>query len=377
VARVKRLTIVTAFPERRGGSDNVLWTFLRHCDRDRFDPLVIFLGSGAFEREVAALGIRTRSLPGGRLRNPFHVVATATRIAGVLRRERPDLLLNWLSTAQIYGGTAALLTRLGDRTVWWQHDLNRGRFGRGMTLDRLALLLPAIAVGACSRAAAEAVGRIRPRRETFVVWPGIDPPSDAPRAGAPEESVVPEGRFAIGSVGRLVEWKGHHKVLAAAAILGREGRDVHVLVIGGSGHRADGRYESTLRGEADRLGLRGRVTFTGQVADATSWIGSLDVLVNAAEAEPFGLVLLEAMALEVPVVAVSRAGPAEILEDGLSGVLVADATPVALAGGIRVLMDAPGERAAIASAGRERWNEHFTGVRMTREMEARLEVLAR
>ena len=63
---------------------------------------MVFFGEGPFEREVAALGIATRVLPPGRLRNPAHVLASAARARRLLLDERPNLILNWLSTTQVY-----------------------------------------------------------------------------------------------------------------------------------------------------------------------------------------------------------------------------------------------------------------------------------
>src|SRR5688572_10063957 len=120
------LLVVTAFGARLGGSDNILWSYLRNVDRARVEPVVVFLQAGPFVEEVAAMGMRTFVLPEGRLRNPAHLVATALRLARLMRKLHPDLVLNWLSTAHVSSGLAAWIARMDDRTLWWQLDLHTG-----------------------------------------------------------------------------------------------------------------------------------------------------------------------------------------------------------------------------------------------------------
>jgi len=123
-------------------------------------------------------------------------------------------------------------------------------------------------------------------------------------------------------------------------------------------------------------GLGDRISFTGQVPDAFPYMHRLDVLVNASDHEPFGLVLVEAMALGVPVLAIRSAGPEEIVDDGRSGFLVPTRSADSIAGGLRRLAGSPALRADMGREGRRVWLERFTAERMTREMEQRLEALA-
>src|SRR5215212_848471 len=106
------------------------------------------------------------------------------------------------------------------------------------------------------------------------------------------------------------------------------------------------RFEQQLRDRAGELGIADDVVFTGQVEHGSDYVSLLDVFVNASTPEPFGIVLLEAMAARVPVVAVRAGGPAEIVEDGVSGVLAPNGHPAHLADAIERLLDAPALRQA-------------------------------
>jgi glycosyltransferase involved in cell wall biosynthesis len=370
-----KLLIFTPFAERLGGSDNILWNYLRNIDRDRVEPFVVFRGDGSFRNEVAGLGIRTESIPAGRLRQPLRTLAGVRELARLIRREQPDLILNWLSTAHVYGAPAAILAGMRDRLAWWQLDLDRGGpFDRVRVMTRLASMLPAIAVGGCSETIAEAERRRRPGRPAFSVLPGIEAP---PFLAGEAPVQLPSGELIVGIVGRLFEWKGHDQLIKAVALLREDGVPAHGLIVGGGGHRGDDDYERRLGALVDELGVTEAITFTGQVADGMRYINLMDVFVNASADEPFGLVLLEAMAQGTPVVAADAAGPAEIVTHGVDGLLVPSNRAADLAAGIRVLWDDPDLRERMGSAGRSSFERRFTAVRMAREMDDRLAKLAR
>ncbi len=355
-----RMKVVFTVPwgERLGGAENMLWTFLQRVDRGSLEPIVVFLAHGPFPREVAAHGIRTIVLPAGRLRD----VPTALRVVGsltrVLRREEPDLLVNWMSKTHLYGAPAAALAGMRDRVVWWQHGIPSGHW-----MDRLATVLPARAVGCSSRTSAGAQKRLWPGRQTFVVHPGIEEP---PPAAAKERLAVrrrlgvPAGSALVGIVGRLQPWKGHDRFLRALAMLQQRGVSVHGLVVGGDAHGRSPGYGRSLQRLVDELSLSNAVTFTGHVPDAVPYIAAMDVLVNASREEPFGIVLLEAMAVGTAVVAVDGAGPSEIVEPGTTGVLVRTTDERALADAVAALLEDPVLRRRLAEAGVRRFGARFT-----------------
>lgn len=360
-------------PERLSGAENILWAFFRHVDRDRIEPVCACV-DGPFADEIESLGIETLRLPGGRLRQLHRTAGTVVSLRRVLRSVRPDLIVNWLTKTQLYGGPAALLAGMGSRNAWWQLDFPVVRVS-----DRLATLLPTVAVGACSEAVAVDQRGLWPHRPSFAVLPGIEEP---PRDGAPEleglrESLgIPAGRRVAGILGRLIEWKGQHHFIAALAAARASIPDLHGLVVGGDAHGLSPAYEGRLRRQVEDLGLSDAITFTGHVPDPSRYLQLMDVCVSASAREPFGLVVIEAMALGVPVLAVSAGGPAEAIESGRSGLLVPSWEPDDIRSGLERLFGDDAARRSIAAAGRERYLERFTAERMTRDMEDRLLALA-
>jgi glycosyltransferase involved in cell wall biosynthesis len=332
----------------------MIWRLLRNIDRSRIEPLVIFLEPGPFAEEVAAQGIATHVLAAGRLRQPGAVLRSARAIRRIACGERADVVVNWSPKAHVYGAFCGATMPV----VWWQHGVPDHHW-----LDRLATALPARAVGCSSRASAAAQRRLRPRRETFVVHPGVElppPPEPGDRHAVLAELGIPEDRLVLGIVGRLQPWKGQHRFLEAVALLAQEGLQVHGLVVGGDAYGLSPAYAASLRKLVRELGIGPAVTMTGHVGDAGRLVAGMDVLVNASASEPFGMVLLEAMARGVPSVAVGRAGPSEIIESERSGLLVAVPAPRLIADAVRRIAHNPGLAARLREEGRARVAACFT-----------------
>lgn len=346
------VVVTVPWGHRLGGAEDMLQTMLGGAAEAGHEFDIVLLEPGPWADELAAAGFHVEVIPSGRLRQPHRFIATVARLARVFRARQPDLILDWMPKMHLYGAPAAVLAGMGDRVLWWQHGVPSTEW-----IDRFATTLPTLAVGCSSRASAAAQARLWPSRPTFVVAPGSRAP-DTNVDGAPLE--LPSGVPAVGLVGRLQPWKGQDRLLQAQAILRERGHPSHTILVGGDAHGLSPGYASSLPGLIARLGLDGAVTMTGQVPDAGPYIGQMDVLVNASDPEPFGIVLLEAMARGVAVLAVDSGGPAEIIENGRDGILASSGEPAALADALEPLLSSSQLRKAIAEAGRERFMRDFT-----------------
>jgi glycosyltransferase involved in cell wall biosynthesis len=367
-----KLLVTVPWGQRVGGAENMLWVFLRHVDRSRIQPSVVFLQDGAFEREVASLGIETVVIRSGRLREVARATRALQAMRTVLRAERPDLVLNWSAKTQLYGASSALAAGMTDRVVWWQHNIPNGHW-----LDRVATALPARAVGCSSMQSSHAQGRLRPQRPTFVVHPGIEslPVDGSERTGVRNELGLSEDALVVGTIGRLQPWKGQHVLLAAIARLRHAGHAVHGLIVGGETLGQSEGYHAYLKHSVRTLGLSDSVTFTGQVQEGSRYVAAMDVFVNPSTSEPFGIALIEAMRAGVPPVAFAQGGPREIIEPGRSGLLVRERTDEALATAVESLLIDQRLRIQLGQTARERFRRHFTADRMTEKLMNRLEDL--
>jgi glycosyltransferase involved in cell wall biosynthesis len=116
---------------------------------------------------------------------------------------------------------------------------------------------------------------------------------------------------------------------------------------------------------------------TGQVPDAGPYMAQLDILVNASDPEPFGIVLLEGMARGVAVVAVDAGGPGAFIDDRVTGMLARSGGPEDLADALEPLLDSPALRRSIGVAGRERFLQEYTDVALRRRFFETFETIAR
>jgi glycosyltransferase involved in cell wall biosynthesis len=365
-----RVLVTVPWGQRLGGAEAMLQMILDGAKRRGHEFELVFFEDGPWPQELARDGFRVEVIEVGRLRQARRTLTSIVRLAKLLRRRRPDLILDWSAKTHVYGAPAAMLAGLRGRLVWFQQVIPDGHW-----IDRVATALPAAAVGCYSNAAAHAQERLRPKRRTFVVAAGTPVPAQALTSPLPLE--LPAGAVVVGLVGRLQEWKGQDRALRAQAILRDRGHPFHLLIVGGDSYGLSPEYASSLTALVDSLGLAGAVTMTGEVPDAGPYIERMDVLVNASDPEPFGIVLLEGMARSVAVAAVDSGGPAEFVEDGHTGVLARSGAPADLADALEPLVRSPQLRERLGAAGHERYLRDFTDVAMRRRFFTELERILR
>jgi glycosyltransferase involved in cell wall biosynthesis len=157
---------------------------------------------------------------------------------------------------------------------------------------------------------------------------------------------VPDVRPRLGIVGRLTKQKGHADLLQAIKIA-QTTRPIHLLVIGA------GELESNLREQARTLDIQDRVHFLGSRSDVLGILPHLDLFVSASLWEGFPTVLLEAMAMSVPVVATNVSGSRELVRNGVTGMLVPPGDPARLAEAILAVINDPERARAMANEARQ------------------------
>jgi glycosyltransferase involved in cell wall biosynthesis len=351
-----RILITVPWAHRLGGAEAMLQGVLDGRGETGHELEIVFFEAGPWPDELIAAGYRVQVIPAGRLRQAHRWIATVVRLARRFRAREPDLILNWAAKTQLYGSPAAMLAGMADRVVWWQQAIPR----RGW-LDVCATLLPATAIGCYSQATSRAQARLFPARRTFVV-PAGSPIPDAGVAQAPLQ--LPASVPIVGLVGRLQPWKGQDRLLRAQAILRDRGHRMHLVIVGGDSYGLSPEYAASLEPLVRQLDLSDAVTMTGEVPDAGPYIEQMDVLVNASDPEPFGIVILEGMARGVAVVAVDSGGPAEFVEDRQTGMLAHSGQPDALANALEPLLVSPALREQLGRAGRERYLQEYTDAAM-------------
>lgn len=163
------------------------------------------------------------------------------------------------------------------------------------------------------------------------------------------------GTIRVGLAATFARWKGHHTFLKALSMLPSIPL-VRGYIIGGPIYQTAGSQHTVedLQVEADQLGLRGRVGFTGFLDDIPSAMRALDVVVHAStQPEPFGMAIAEGMACGRAVIVSQAGGASEIFEDGVDALGHEPGDAAALAHRIAQLASSAGLRSALGQSARK------------------------
>ncbi len=347
-----------------GGSQTHLLQVLRLLDRDHFEPLLCCLtGRGELLEAARATGARVITGGLGGLKSPRAALALA-RLAGRMRRERIDIVHSYLLRANVIGTLAARAA--GVPLVLTSKRGCHERRGLEMIGARLSNRL-ADCVTTNAQAVREFVhGHEGCPTEKMVVIPsGIDTDRFAPLPPADRRTPlgVPGDGPLVGIVTRMRVRKGVEEFLRAMAIVRRTRPDARALLVGVAA--LDPALEALVSAE----GLGAHLHLLAPRGDMPEVLSAMDLFVLSSHGEGMSNAILEAMAMEKPVVATAVGGTGEVVAEGGSGHLVPPRDPEALAAAIlRVLAD-PARGAAMGREGRRVVVERFSARAMVRQME--------
>jgi glycosyltransferase involved in cell wall biosynthesis len=268
------------------------------------------------------------------------------RLAALFRRRRIDVVHTHNPQPLIYGAPAGKLA--GCATVHTRHgDTPDPRLRK--TLARMCARFADAYVAVSEETAASArAGRFVDDRKLAVIRNGIDlsrfDPARPARREVRQELGIPEGAFVVGTVGRVVSDKHHALLVEAMRPLCRAG--AHLVIVG------DGELLGGLRAEVAALPERDAFHLLGTRRDAPRLMAGLDVFCMSSRNEGLPLVILEAMASELPLVSTAVGGIPNVVSDGETGLLVRSDDAAALTAALLRVRDDRALAARLAAAGR-------------------------
>jgi glycosyltransferase involved in cell wall biosynthesis len=361
-----------------GGAELHLLSVARHF---RETATVVLFADGPFRHALEEAGVTVRVfkskwvMRGIRRQGPRFSPAN---IASVLR-------LAWLTARAAHGSDliyanspkallVVSLARLVRRkpVLWFLHDLliESHYSARAIRLLVFAANRTAQRILANSKATAAAfvsAGGLRDRVQ--VVYYGFDSGPFTETTGelsALRAELGRDGSHVVGVFGRITRWKGQDIVLRALANVPSV---VEVFV----GAEEDPAFGEELRRLANELGIADRVRFLGFRRDVPHLMRAVDCIVHLpTDPEPFGCVVVEGMLARRPVIASRAGGIPEIIEDGVTGILIAPGSPDELVGALRRVFPSSAAIAEMAANGQARALEGFSEKRMLREIEQHL-----
>jgi glycosyltransferase involved in cell wall biosynthesis len=352
-----------------GGVHRFLDSVMAHHHPDRVRPVVLAFRPGPWLDELRDRGVAVHCLDNPRLRQPFRCFRQVNQ---VLKNERIDLVHS--AYAWPHAVTAPAAAWRGCRRVWFHHGPMSRRRWQGPQP-----LVPADLVLANSRFLLESLQQtFHWARQSGYVHYGIDAAAFAPdatlRAAFRKQWGLDDNALAVGIVGFIDTWKGQDIFLEAARRLRPSGRPIHWFVIGGP---RDGlvaarcqAFERQLHEFVTRHGLGDVAHFTGPADVKAGALDGLDLFVHAStEPEPFGMVILEAMAKAKPILASAEGGPTEVITDGVDGLLIRPRCPETLAEAVRRLAEDAAFRENLAAAARQTVLTAFSPARAADRLE--------
>lgn len=369
----QRLLFINSSAEL-GGADTDLLTICRLLDRKRYVATVVLPQIGPLNDAFAKAGAEVRVLPTAPLRRftsiaaallyPVEFIRALFSLVMVIRKTRPSLV--HVNTSMLpAAGLAAKLT--GTMCLWhireiWQIDGNS-------VIPRLLrwwIRSTADSILAVSSSTAAIFSDVK--EKTTVIHHGVNTERFKPPANRAELRAlmgISEEQFAVGFVGRIAPMKGIEFLVSAMSIIAQKMPNAVLLIVGprlknhGYAEALDQQASST---SAD-------IRFVPARQDIEQVLAGLDVLVlPTSRPEPFGLVIIEALACGVPVVATDQGGPLEILQGIEAGRLVPPRMPNAIASAVLDIAEQTGP--ALREKAREMVISRFQEERMIEQLQS-------
>lgn len=201
------------------------------------------------------------------------------------------------------------------------------------------------------------------KNKAYVVYNGIDTKiwckPNLPEGGLRTEFGLDRKKLIIAHIAQLIPWKRHELFVEVAHYIRNQDLDVHFFIIGSDVFNGFASYKDELVKKIKSLDLTYHLTMMDHRENILSQLADVDILVHLADQEPFGRILVEAMALEIPVVAMNSGGPAEIVIDGQSGFLMDNCEPRYIAEKICYLLNRPSLREKFGKEGRRTVEDKF------------------
>jgi glycosyltransferase involved in cell wall biosynthesis len=190
-----------------------------------------------------------------------------------------------------------------------------------------------------------------------------------------EEFNIEKGQKLFGIFGRIIKWKGIKEFILASDQVFKDVPNAKAFIVGGISDGTENYYRE-LRSIIKELDLDGKIILTGYRDDIPSLMKFMDIIVHASiRPEPFGIVVIEGMAMGKPVVATASGGPLDIVLDGETGILVPQNNVDEMARAIIKLLESPTLSKNLGTLARQRIELLFTKERYARQVEQIYEYL--
>jgi glycosyltransferase involved in cell wall biosynthesis len=315
-----------------GGAEEMVLNLVRHLPAPFIPSVVSIYEPGPIGLEIEKTGVPFRSLglePG--LRRPVDLM----RLQRFLYECEAQIVHTFLLTGSLYGRFAAMLARvpvvIGTEVNIYEHKRPMHRLAERWLMrstDAIVASAESVRDYYLDQIGGDDASKVR------VIYNAVDWSQLETTMGRDEWRAaigIPAGAPAAGIIARLTEQKAHRVLLEALASRA-DLASLHLLVVG------DGELRDELRNRTEALGLSGRVHFTGARRDLGNVLSAIDMFVMPSLWEGLPLSLVLAMGAGLPVIATRVAGIPEVVQDGVTGILLSPGDKPALAAAMSTLL---------------------------------------
>jgi glycosyltransferase involved in cell wall biosynthesis len=353
-ARVRVLFLINKLGEQ-GGAERFTLGLAAHLPRDRVEPWVCVTRDAT---EGALQTLRAADVPcivlGRHTRWESHRMLGLVRL---LRQEHFDVLHTHMFGSNLWGtviGRLAKVPVLIAHEHTWSYEGNPARaWVDGNVIGRLATRFVAVSAPDAQRM----VDHEGVPAKKVVVMPTAYVPRNTGNGNIRAELGLDDATPLVGTAAVLRPQKAIDVLLDAFALVLKRVPAAQLVIAGDSVMRKDGTRDplrQTLEGRARDLGIKTSVHFLGVRDDVDAILRAVDVAALSSDFEGTPLFVFECMAHDAPLVATAVGGVPDVVEDGVSGVLVPRRDPRALADALSELLADPGRRASMSAAAAER-----------------------
>lgn len=343
-----------------GGPEKLVYDMIKHIIKNQnnikiikleiccYDILGHFAEKLIGEKQKINLSLLKRK-PGIDLFYPF-------KLASLIKQKKIDVIHAHNATAWFYVTWASILT--GVPIVYTEHDRS---FPTPLRLKYFHYFFGkyATAVIAVSKAVKKNLEKYEHIKNVKVIYNGIDP--DLFKPASIEEKVLKKKQlglnkndFVLGNVGRMDYWKNQRILIEILPDLKKISPQIKLILVGG------GEEEGNLKKSAIKKGVKNDVIFLGQRSDVNQILKAFDIFVFPSLTEGLPLVVIEAMATGLPIVASHVGGIPELVVNGETGFLVSPTSKEEIKETIIKLLNNPELRKEMGQIARKRFETHFS-----------------
>ncbi len=370
------------------GGEVALLNLVTNLNEQKYEPIVVLCAEGALADMCRDRGLETHILPLSKsvletrketlgpasilqLKKCFALLSYTRDLSRLFKRLGADLVHTNSLKSDVLGAVASRLA--GIPVIWHVRDRIANDYLPStvvMAFRWLSTFLPnhVITISKATRATLPTISGKKTGKiaRISIVHDGVNKHAFTSADGRIWNS---QDVIRIGIVGRISPWKGQHIFIKAAALVREQFPKAIFQIVGGALFDEDD-YSTRLHELVQETGLNETVKFLGFRSDVIEVMQSLDVVVHASTiGEPFGQVIVEGMAAGKPVIATNGGGVPEIIEDGISGILVPPGNEQVLALALLSLLNDPERARRIGRSAKARARDFFSVEQTARNVE--------